>query len=138
MVEVDDVILHALRGDDQVAEDPRVRRRHSADGVLHGPNRRDRVHGRADAADALRERPGIARVASLQDELDPAEHRRGRPRVFDDAAIDFGLDPKVPLDARDRIDDDAAHSGSPFSVGDDDAFGLGGMGSALFPTRLAI
>ena len=65
-------------------------------------------------------------IASLQDELDPAEHRRGRPRVLDDAAIDFGLDPKVPLDARDRIDDDAAHSGAPFSVGDDDAFGLGG------------
>ena len=72
----------------------------------------------ADAADPLRERPGIARVAALQNELDAAEHRRRRPRVADGAAVDLRLDPEVPFDARDRIDDDAAHSGSPFCSGD--------------------
>ena len=87
---------------------------------------------RADAADALRERPRVARVAALQDDLDAAEHRRRRPGVADRAAVDFGLDAQMAFDAGDRIDDDAAHDCSPF-VG-----GFGVTGSTLSPTRFTI
>ena len=65
VVEVDDVVLHACAADDQVAQQPRVGRRRGADRVLDGADRRDRVHRRAHAADPLRERPGVARIAAL-------------------------------------------------------------------------
>ena len=110
MVEVDDVILDGLGADDQIAKQPRVGRRRRTYRVLDGADRRDRVNGRAHTADALRERPRVARIAPLQDDFDPAEHRRRRPRVADDAAVDFCLDPKVAFDARDGIDNDAGSS----------------------------
>ena len=67
----------------EVAQEPRVGRRDGADGVLDGADRRDGVDRRADAADALREGPGVARVAALQDDLDAPEHRGRGPGVFD-------------------------------------------------------
>ena len=35
------------------------------------------MHQRADAADALREGPGLARIATAQDDLDAAHHGAG-------------------------------------------------------------
>ena len=61
MVEMDDVILHALRGDDQIAQQPGVGRRRRANRILDRADRRDGVHGRAHAADALRKRPRVTR-----------------------------------------------------------------------------
>ena len=109
VIEVHDVVLHHLRGHDEVAQQPRVGRRHRADRVLDGADRGDGVHRRAHAADALGEDPGVARVAPLKNQLDAAEHRRRRPRVLDGAAVHLRLDAQVALDARDRIDDDVGH-----------------------------
>ena len=131
VIEVDHVVLHALRADDQVAQQPRVGRRHRTDGVFDGANRGDGVHGGAHAADALREGPGVTRIAPLQDQLDPAEHRRRRPGVAHGAAVDLGLDAEVPFDPGHRVDDDAAHDPSFFVV-------VGVNGSALSPTRFMI
>ena len=112
---MDDVVLHALGRDDQVAQQPSVGRRDGADGVFDGADRGDRVHRRADAADALREGPGVARVAALQDHLDAAEHRGRGPGVLDLVPVHLRLDPQVALDAGDGIDDDVGHGRSPFS-----------------------
>ena len=131
MIEVHHVILDALRADDQIPQQPRVGRRHGADRVFDGANRGDGVHGGAHAADALRERPRIARIASLQDQLDAAEHRRRRPGVAHGAAVDLGFDSEVALDPGHGIDDDAAHDSSLFVV-------FGAIGSALSPTRFMI
>ena len=111
VIEVHDVVLHGLRGHDQVAQQDRVRRRCGANRVLDRADRGDRVNGRADAADALRKCPRVARIAALQDDLDAAEHRRRRPRVFHDAAVDLRLDAEMALDARNGIDDHSAHDG---------------------------
>ena len=88
---------------------PRVRRRHRADGVLDGADRGDGVNRGADAADPLRESPGVARIAAAQNQLDAAKHRRRRPRLLDHAAVDFRLDAKMTFDPRDGIDNDMRH-----------------------------
>jgi hypothetical protein len=124
VIEVNDVVLNALRGDDQIAQQASVRRRLGSDGGLDCPNRSDRMHGGAHAANALREGPRVTRVASLQDQLDTAKHRRGRPRVLDLPPVDLGLDPQMPFDAGDGIDDDVGH-GSSSSLGGVFGFGLG-------------
>jgi hypothetical protein len=81
-------------------------------------------------ANALRERPRIPRVPSLENDLDPAEHRRGGPGVLDGATINLGLDPQVAFDAGNRIDDNTRH--------DQDSLLFGVTGSALSPTRFMI
>ena len=129
VVEVDDVILHALRRHDEVAQQTGVGRRASADGVLDGADGSDGVHGRAHAADPLGERPGVARIPPLENDLDAAEHGAGGPGLLDGSAVDLRLDAEVPLDARHGIDDDMAHDGSP-------SFRSGSLG--LLSLRLVI
>ena len=103
------MILNVLRRHDEIAQQPRVGRRHRADGLLDGADRGDGVDGGAHAADPLGERPGIARVTSAQNQLDAAKHRRRRPRLFHGAAVDFRLDAKMAFDPRDRVDNDVRH-----------------------------
>ena len=79
LVEVDDVIVQRVRDHDEVADVLRVLRDLELQRVLDRAHRRDGVHRGADAAEALREEPGVARVAPLQDPLDAAEHLPGRP-----------------------------------------------------------
>ena len=67
------------------------------------------MHGGADAADALGEKPGVARVAAFQDELDAAPHLPRRPGVGDLAVLHLDIDAEVALDAGDGIDGDARH-----------------------------
>ncbi len=68
----------------------------------------ERVHARADAADALGERPRVARVAALEDHLQAAPHRARGDGVGDLALrVDVALDAQVPFDAADGIDDNA-------------------------------
>ena len=65
------------------------------------------MRARADAADALGEGPGVARIAPAQDHFDSAPHGAGRHRVTDDVVfVDVHLDAQMPLDPGDRIDDD--------------------------------
>ena len=102
------VILRVQRRVHQVADDVRVLRDLDADRVLHRAHRGERVHARAHAADALDERPRVARVAALEDHLEAAPHRAGGHRVADHVVlVDIDLDAQMALDARDRIDDDA-------------------------------
>ena len=73
MIEMHDVVVH-LRSHD-VADDVGVLRAwHMRQRVLHRAHRGQRMGAGADAADALGERPGVARVAAAQDHLDAAEH----------------------------------------------------------------
>ncbi len=134
VIEVDDVVLHRLHRDDQIAEEPRVRGRHGANRVLDRPNRRDGVDRRAHAADALREHPGVARIAPLQDQLDAAEHRGGRPGVRHLPAVDLGLDSQVPLDPGDGIHNDVSHYRPPFLASS--AAGGAASGSGFWRARL--
>ena len=83
--------------------------------VLHRPHRRDRVHRRADAAEALGEEPRVARVAPLQDVLDPAEHLARRPGVLHAAAVHLDVDAEVAFDAGDRVDGDSLAIRVPLS-----------------------
>jgi hypothetical protein len=67
-----------------------------------------RVRARAHAADAFDEGPGVARVAALEDDLQPAPHRAGADGVADDVlVVEVDLDAQVAFDAGDRVDDDA-------------------------------
>ena len=61
------------------------------------------MHGRADTAEALREQPGLARIATEKDVLDPAPHGAGRPGLLDLAAVDLGVDSEVAFDTGDGI-----------------------------------
>ncbi len=77
------------------------------------------MHQRADTADALGERPGVARVAALQDHLDAANHRARRVRLGDPVSVHLRFDAQVAFDTSDRIDNDScvhAASSSRFSA----------------------
>ena len=65
MIEVDDVVLHHLGQEHDVADDLGILGNLDAERVLHRAHRGQRVHRGADAADALAERPGVARIAAL-------------------------------------------------------------------------
>ena len=105
VVEVHHVVLHVLRAEHQVADQLGVGRHGDAERVFHGPDRRQRVHGGAHAAGALGERPRVARVAALQDDLETAHHRPGAVGVDDLAVLDFDFDAQVALDPGDGVDD---------------------------------
>ena len=62
------------------------------------------MYGRSDTTDALGKDPGVARVATWQDQLDAAEHHTCTPGIDDAAILNLGLDAQVAFDARDRID----------------------------------
>ncbi len=109
MIEMHDVIVHAMRGDDQVADVLRIERNFERERILDRAHRGDGVHGRAHPANALREHPGVARVAAFQDHLDAAPHLPGRPGLAYLAVVDLAVDAQMSFDAGDRIDDDAGH-----------------------------
>ena len=89
---MDHVILHELGPFDDVAQQAGVIGYGDAQGIFHGPHRRDGVHGCADATDALRKVPRIARIAALEDQLQPAKHGAGAPGVGNDAVFHLHLD----------------------------------------------
>ena len=107
VIEVHDVVVDVLRTDHQVADQFCIFRHFGTDGVLHGAYRRHAVHERADAADALRECPGIARVAVFENDLDSPDHRARRVSLGNLVAVHLRLDAKVPLDSRDRVYNDS-------------------------------
>ena len=103
---MDDMILHELHAVDQIPDEVGIGRNGDVERILHRAAGCNRVDHGAHAADPLGEGPGVARIASLQDGLDPAELRGRRPRVGDAAELLLDLDPQVPLDPGDGIDDD--------------------------------
>ena len=116
VVEVHHVIVHVLRADHQVADQVGVIGNVVVQRILDRAHRRNAMYERANAADALREGPRLARIAPAQDDLDPAHHRAGGIRRLDRAGlVDFGLDAQMPFDPGDGIDHDAlVHASGPF------------------------
>ena len=105
MVEMHDMVMHVLCGDHQVADQLRIRRNLVAECILDRAHRSDTMHQRAHTADALRERPGIPRIASAQDDLDAAHHGAAAGRPGDGIAIHLRFDAQMAFDAGDGIDD---------------------------------
>ena len=64
------------------------------------------MHRGADAADALGDGPGVARIAAHEDLLQAAHHGAGAECVGDDAVLHHCLDAQVAFNASDGIDDD--------------------------------
>ena len=106
MVEVDDMILQVLDTLKQVAHDPGVVGDNDPQGILNRTHGSDGMHGRADAADALGERPRVPRVATLQHEFHAPEAGAGAPGIGHPAVIDLHFDAQMPFDAGDRVDGD--------------------------------
>jgi len=116
MVEVQDVGLDVVAAEDEVSDDPTVRRDPIGDPerLVERERRRRRVRRRADAADPLRDPGRVARVPPPKDQLDPSEQRPRASRLHDDAVVDGRFDLQVPLDPRDGIDDDRSHGQDSF------------------------
>ncbi len=102
------VIVNVLRTDHQVANQFGVARYFGADGVFYGANRRDTVHQRTYAADALRKSPRITRITVLEDDLDASHHGAGRIRLGDLVAVHLRFDTEVTFDTRNRVDYDSS------------------------------
>jgi hypothetical protein len=103
MIKMHDMVVYILRTDHEVADQLCVFRNLVVERILNGAYRGDAVHQRAYAADALRERPGITRIAAAQDDLDAAHHRAGRIRLRDLVPVHLCLDAQVAFDSRDGI-----------------------------------
>ena len=132
VVEVNNEVVHRVRQDDQVADVLGVQRNFHLERVLDRAHRGDGMHGGADAADALRDGPGVAWIASQQNQLDATPHLAGGPGFLHLAAVDVDIDPQVAFDAGDRINRDAfGHLESPGLLCDQEAtcaFSLGRTG----------
>ena len=107
---MDDMILQVLDAFEQVADDPGVVGYDDPQGILDRTHGSDGVHGRADAADALGERPRVPRVAALQHEFHAPEAGAGAPGIGYLAVIDLHFDAQMPFDASDRVDGDPLRS----------------------------
>src|SRR5208282_4164488 len=59
------------------------------------------------SAEALGEKPGIARVAAAENVLDTAPHGARRPCVADRIVVHFDINAKVAFNSRDRVNRDS-------------------------------
>jgi hypothetical protein len=108
VIEVHHVIVDVLCPAHQVADQLGVLRDRIIEGILDRTDRGHAVHQGADAADALGEGPGVARVATLHHDLEPAHHGAGAVRARDAVlAIGFRLDAQVTFNTGDRVDNDS-------------------------------
>lgn len=105
---MNDMIVHLQRELHQVADRVGILRNGDSERILDRAHRRQGVRAGAHAADPFGERPGIARIAILQDDFDAAPHRAcGYGVPGDVICVDVDLDPHVTFDASDRIDNNA-------------------------------
>ena len=109
VIEVHHVILHVLRGHHDVADQLGGGRDGDAERVFNGAHAGQSVHGGADAADALGDGPGIARIAADEDLFQAAHHGAGAECVGDDAVFHHCFNAQVAFNASYRIDDNACH-----------------------------
>ena len=107
MVEVNDVILHVLGAEHQVAHQFGVRRHGDPQGVFHGADRGQGMHGRADAAGPLAKSPRIAGIAPLEDLFESAHHRARTVGIDDLPVFHFRLDAQMAFDAGNRVNDNS-------------------------------
>ena len=120
LIEVHDVVVRVERRVHQVADDVRVLRDLDPDRVFDASHGGEGVNARADAADAFDERPGVARIAPLQNHFETAPHGARALRVANHVVFpEHGLHAKVAFDAGDGVHDDTAvftHSFLPISL----------------------
>lgn len=110
MIEMHHMVVDELRRDHDVADELGVRGNLVSQSELDGAHRCDAVNHRAHAAESLREGPGIAWIAAVQDQFDATHHGAGTRRAGDDAGgIGVRFDPEMPFDAGYRVNDDARH-----------------------------
>ena len=79
LIEVHDVIVQSMVDQDEIADVLRVGRNFQLQRVFHRADAGHGVHRGAYAAETLREEPGFARVAALENALDAAPHGAGGP-----------------------------------------------------------
>ena len=103
------VILDQLSAEHQVANKLCVLRDGDFQRILDRSDARQRMNRGAHAAGPLGERPGVARVAPLQDFLEAAHHRARAEGVGYAAVFNDSLYSKMSFDAGDRINYDARH-----------------------------
>jgi len=114
VIEVDDVILHHLGEEHDIANDFGVFGNLDAEGIFDAAHGGERVDGGADAADAFAESPGVAGIAALEDDLQAAPHGAGRHGIADVAGvIEHGLDAEMAFDTRYGINNDASCHRAP-------------------------
>ena len=120
------MVLGILRQHHQVADVVGVLGNLDAQGILHGAHRGQGVHPGTDTADTFRERPGVTRVAPLEDDFQAAPHGAGRHGVTDHiVAVDVDLDAQMALDTADRINHHALPAGVEFKTVGGDCFSHG-------------
>ncbi len=108
VVEVHRVVVHLQGLGHDLAYEVGVVRNLDVQRVFHCAHASQRVATGADATDTLDESPGIARIAPLENYLQPTPHGAGRNCVANYVvAVEIDLAAHVTLDAGDRIDDDA-------------------------------
>jgi hypothetical protein len=61
------------------------------------------MNRRAHPAFTLSENPGIAWIATIEDQLDAAELRPGAPGIGDETVLYLDLDEQMPFDTGDRV-----------------------------------
>jgi len=107
MVKMHHVIVHVLRTDHQVANQLCILGDLVIKSILHGAYRCDAVYQRADAAYALCECPGVARIPAAQNNFETANHGARRISLSDPISIHLRLDAQVTLDSGNRIYNDS-------------------------------
>jgi hypothetical protein len=101
------MIVLKLRAVEQVADKARIGRNLYIDCIFDCPHRGQSMCVRSDPAGTLHEMVGIARIATLENQLDPSEHLSGTPGIDDLAIGNFHLDAKVALNPGNRINYDS-------------------------------
>ena len=92
LIEVNDVVLHRMGGHHHVANVLGIHRHIQFERILDGTHRSHCVDNGAHAADALQDRPRVARIAVQHNLLDAAPHLAGSPGSCNSAVLDFDVD----------------------------------------------
>ena len=96
-------IVEAVGRQDQITNVLRVDRHLEIESVLYGAHRGDPMDRGANTTDALSEKPGITRIAILENDLDAAHHRSGGIGLLDLVAIHLRFNSQVTFDSGDRV-----------------------------------
>ena len=108
MIEVHHMIVDILLGDHQVADQVGGFGDFNPQGIFHRADGSKGVHRGANTAGALGKRPGFARVATAQNDLDPAHHRAGRIGLCDGVAcIQCSFNAQMAFDAGNRVNNNS-------------------------------
>jgi len=109
VIEMHHVVLHHLGEEHHVADDLGIRWNLDVQSVFNRAHRSQRMNRSTNTADAFTERPGIARVAALEDHLQATPHGAGRHGLADVVAfVQRGFDAQVTFDTGHGINNDSS------------------------------